>query len=78
MRAANGPDAYSFPCGLLYREQLRPLPEAPEGIAALRDGLHAAEADGAVYAVPYLMSGYFLLMDPAERPAHGRPDARVA
>lgn len=58
------PDAYSFPCGLLYREQLRPLPEAPEGIAALRDGLHAAEADGAVYAVPYLMSGYFLLMDP--------------
>lgn len=54
------PDAYSFPCGLLYREQLRPLDlSLPE----LRAGLRAAEADGQVFAVPYLMSGYFLFLN---------------
>lgn len=57
------PDAYSFPCGLLYREQLQALPEAPGALGTLRQGLSAAEADGAVFAVPYLMSGYFLLVN---------------
>ncbi len=57
------PDAYSFPGGLLYREQLRPLPAEIDGLAALRPGLRAAEAEGTVYAAPYLMSGYFLLVN---------------
>lgn len=70
------PDVYSFPCGLLYREQLQALPEAPEALSTLRPGLSAATADGAVYAVPYLMSGYFLLMN-TQRPflAGARPPA---
>ena len=58
------PDLYSFPNGLLYREQLRALPLDPP---ALRSGLSAAAADGEIFAVPYLMSGYFLLIN-GQRP----------
>lgn len=58
-RAARGafPDAYSFPCGLLYAEQLR---SAEYALPALSGTLTPAVSDGKTYAVPYLMSGYFL------------------
>lgn len=58
-RTARGltPDAYSFPTGLLYAEQLRAIePTLP----ALVPGLKTASDDG-LRAVPYLYSGYFLV-----------------
>ncbi len=58
------PDLYSFPNGLLYREQLRAL---ALDIPALRSGLSPAALDGEIFAVPYLMSGYFLLIN-GQRP----------
>lgn len=51
------PDAYSFPAGLLYAEQLRPADYARQ---EYRGRLVPAEAEGEAYAVPWLMSGYFL------------------
>lgn len=58
-RTARGefPDAYSFQTGLLYREQLRNF--TPD-TGRLLPNVPPAQAEGRVYAVPYLMSGYFL------------------
>lgn len=54
------PDAYSFPAGFLYREQLRRLELT---LPALTGNLRAAESEGSVFAAPYLISGYFLLIN---------------
>ena len=61
-RMARGvfPDAYSFPSGLLYAERLRDM---PFGEAAFRGALAPAVVEGAVYAVPYLLSGYCLAVN---------------
>ena len=58
-RVARGafPDGYSFAAGLLYAEQLRAVAyELPD----FRGTLRAAAAGGKTYAVPWMMSGYFL------------------
>lgn len=62
-RIARGafPDAYSFPAGLLYRERLSAM--EPVSLPPLLGNLRAAEADGLLYAVPYLASGNFLLVN---------------
>ena len=62
-RIARGafPDAYSFPAGLLYRERLSAM--EPVSLPPLPGNLRAAEADGLLYAVPYLASGNFLLVN---------------
>lgn len=54
------PDAYSFPAGFLYQEQLRSL---DLDLPSLTGGVRAAEADGKLYAAPYCMSAYALLMN---------------
>ncbi len=61
-RCARGerPDAWSFALGALYPEQLSAFSSEIE-IPALRSGLAPALSDGAVYGLPYLYSGYFLL-----------------
>lgn len=61
-RVARGlsPDAYSFPAGFLSAEQLQPLQAA---VPILRDGVQTAAANEHLYAAPYLMSGYFLLLN---------------
>lgn len=58
-RAARGavPDAYSFPSGLLYAEQLR---QADYVLPDFKGNLAAASANGQTLAVPWLISGYFL------------------
>jgi ABC-type glycerol-3-phosphate transport system substrate-binding protein len=58
-RIARGefPDAYSFATGELYLEQLRAF--SPD-ISGLLKNVPPAEANGKIYGVPYLMSGYFL------------------
>lgn len=69
-RIARGsfPDAYSFPSGLVYREQLAPIsPALPD----LRGALAPACADGQIYAVPYLVSGYFLVANTRLLPGYG-------
>lgn len=69
-RVARGesPDAYSFPLGLLYADALAPLDVSPP---AFQNGAAAAEAGGTVYALPWLMSGYFLLMNAQKLSACG-------
>ena len=69
-RLARGafPDAYSFPSGLVYREQLCAIEPA---LPALRGALSTASADGKTYAVPYLMSGYLLAANTTLLTAHG-------
>ncbi len=63
-RLARGafPDVYSFPSGLVYREQLQQMDLA---LPTFSGSLDAARADGNVYAVPYLMSGYLLAANDA-------------
>ena len=58
-RVARGafPDAYSFAGGLLYAEQLRPFSYEPPDF---RGTLRPAAAGGNTYAIPWMMSGYFL------------------
>lgn len=58
-RVARGafPDAYSFSAGLLYAEQLR---AGDYALPPLRGTLRPAMAAGKTYAVPWMMSGYFL------------------
>ncbi len=51
------PDAYSFPPGYVYPEQLTAFAAETPPLAG---NLCAAQAGGTTYAVPYLMSGYFL------------------
>ena len=59
-RIARGltPDAYSFPSGFLYPEALQSF---PVDTATLKTGLSPARFQDQVYAVPILMSGYFLV-----------------
>ena len=60
-RIARGvyPDAYSFQTGLLYAEQLAPLPTEEDDLPAFRGNLAPAlSAGGETLAAPYLMSGY--------------------
>ncbi|MDO4573004.1 MAG: hypothetical protein Q4C13_06510 [Clostridia bacterium] len=59
-RVARGafPDAYSFPGGLVYAEQLR---AADYAAVEYRGGLGAVPRGGETLAVPWLMSGYFLV-----------------
>lgn len=58
-RVARGafPDAYSFPTGLLYAERLQ---ATDYGTPEFRGNICAAAVDGETYAVPWMMSGYFL------------------
>lgn len=61
-RIARGetPDAYSFASGLIYREALSELPlEVPK----LVPPAVPARAEGELYAVPYLLSGYALAVN---------------
>lgn len=54
-------DAYSFPMGWGYAERFAPLPEVKgELLPALAP---TGRQGGAAYAVPYAMSGYFLLVN---------------
>lgn len=71
------PDGYSFPAGLLYREQLQPIaPETPVYAANLQN----AVAEGETYAVPYLLSAYVVMTNAQLAPeagpgTAGAPDA---
>ncbi|MEG1525597.1 MAG: hypothetical protein RRZ24_09455 [Clostridia bacterium] len=51
-------DAYSFPSGLIYAEQLQPLEIT---LPDLADGISPATIDQKSFAIPYLMSSYFLV-----------------
>lgn len=51
------PDAYAFPPGYVYVEQLRALSLIPPTYLG---NLAPSVQEDAVYAVPYLMSGYYL------------------
>lgn len=55
------PDAYSFQGGLVYAEQLSPVPLPQAALdSALRGNIRLACIKQDVYAMPYLMSGYLL------------------
>ena len=62
-RIARGlrPDAYSFPAGFLESSALRTVSAS---VPILRDGIAVGtDADDSSLAVPYLSSGYFLLLN---------------
>lgn len=61
-RAARGlvPDAYSFPAGSLSKKLFR---ELSADTPILREGFSFSDTNTARLAAPYLMSGYFLLLN---------------